>query len=237
MVIVLLVFPVVWPVEVEGHWYHLVILFSPSSWFYSCLILMDSLRHVCTFLGLHRALLSWFSILLIVTELLNILDFRSLPCPCPDPRVSYKAMSFLGFFLQSGLENLRGWRLYNLVGKHSTFCLGCAWKKKLCVLSDLISIYALFFFVSYTVVKSLDQFYGHQQAVTSFPASFSGWTKPSTLYICSQRTNAPAQPPWWPLLDTLNFFSFNGRTACTLFFTDEEPLLSLLLTSSLCLFD
>lgn len=51
-------------------------------------------------------------------------------------------------------------------------------------------------------------------------------------------TNAPPRPPWWPLLDMLNFFCFDGRIACALLFTDEVTwclCLSLILTRSLCL--
>lgn len=152
---------------------------------------MDSLRHVRRFLHLQRLLLSWFLILLIETELSNILDFRSLPCPCPDPRVSYKVNWLAQVFCSLALKIWEDGDCTTFVGK-LFLCLWLSIEKKSYVWSDLISIYALFFFVAYTIVKSLDQFCGHQQAVISFPASSPGWTKPSTLYISSQRTNEQA---------------------------------------------
>jgi len=46
--------------------------------------------------NIHRPLPSWFAVLLIVTELSNvILDFWSLPSPCSDPSVSYEATRLL----------------------------------------------------------------------------------------------------------------------------------------------
>lgn len=212
MVIVLLVFPVVQPVEVEGHWYLLVILFSPSGLFYSCLILMDSLRHVCRFLHIHGALQSQFPILTIVTELLNILDFRSLPCLCPDPRgtgqVSYKATSFLRF-LQSGLENLRGRRLYNLCRQTVLMPSTVYWEKN-CVSYQIFFQFMPSFSLCPTPLWGawISSVGTSRLLFVSLPLLQAEPSPAPSTSVHKEQIHQP-QPAWWPLLDALNFFSFD----------------------------